>query len=174
VGDGDFGYSRSLSERRSDWRIVGTAYGNGSNSQALVGIFGNLSLYTNVDAKKLESGRVTGVSQYDAIVFNNPHDGNRTASLIREFKQSARRVLAPGGEIHINVTKRLLQNHPEVWPELGVPNAKASTLNSLRTFRETDYYAPFMPHYTDGGAMNWYRYDPTGERAGDLKNFVFR
>lgn len=120
----------------------------------LVGGVGNLTLYTNVGARRLESGAVTGRNQYDAIVFNNPYDGptgERTASLIREFTQSARRVLAPNGEIHINVTQALLKDVRGVASALGLADTRNSTLRSLRTFGQTKYYAPFTPHYTTGG-----------------------
>jgi hypothetical protein len=174
VGDGDFGYSTSLHARRPDWKITGTGYGDGSNRQVFLGSDGNLTLYTNVDATRLESGAVTGVNQYNAIIFNNPYadNGRQTASLIRGFRQSAQRVLAPGGEIHINVTQKLLLDHEDVAAALGLSNNNSSTVKNLPSFGQTKYYAPFTPHYSAGGAMNYYRGNPT--RVANLKNFVFR
>ena len=122
----------------------------------------------------LDSGQVTGNNRYDAIIFNNPHagSGSQTAQLVSQFKRSAFSVLAPGGEIHINVTKQLLINHKEIFPRLGLPDNKPSTLDNLPRFGDTRYYAPYIPQYTSGGAMRFYGEDPT--RVRFLKNFVFR
>jgi hypothetical protein len=175
VGDGDFGYSRSLASRYPDWDITGTNFGDGSNRQTFIRREGNLSLYAHVDATRLESGAVTGFNQYDAIIFNNPYlgaGGSQTASLIAGFKQSARGQLSPVGAIHINVTQQLLLDYDDVARELGLPDNHPTTVQRVRRFGHTIYYAPYIPHYTSGDPMRWYREDPT--RVSYLKNFVFR
>ena len=131
VGDGDFGYSRSLASRYPDWDITGTNFGDGSNRQTFIRREGNLSLYAHVDATRLESGAVTGFNQYDAIIFNNPYlgaGGSQTASLIAGFKQSARGQLSPVGAIHINVTQQLLLDYDDVARELGLPDNHPTTV----------------------------------------------
>ncbi|MBI1881257.1 MAG: DUF2431 domain-containing protein [Chloroflexi bacterium] len=179
VGDGNFGYSNSLYTLHPDWKITATNFGNGSNSQDYDGGYGNLTRYTNVDATKLHSGRITKNNRYDAIIFNNPAvtinnhvDGPQTARLISLFRRSAYRVLAPGGEIHINVTKSLLLKYPEIYPRLGLPDNKASTLDNLPRFGQSRYYAPYTPHYSSGDPMQFYRDNPTNVRV--MLNFVYR
>lgn len=180
VGDGNFNYSYSLYALHRDWKITGTRYGDGSNNQTpFPGSVGNLKLYTNVDARHLHSGSITGRNKYDAIIFNNPHagDGPQTASLIREFRASARKILSPGGKIHINVTQALLIEHREAALALGVRDNRPSQVKKLPTFGPTQYgpgtkyYAPYIPHYTTGGEMKHYWGDPN--KAAGLKNRVF-
>jgi len=180
VGDGNFGYSNSLYSLHPDWKVTATNYGNGSNSQDYVGGYGNLAQYTNVDATRLGSGRITGNNRYDAIIFNNPAvttaddrvDGSQTARLISSFRRSAYSVLAPGGEIHINVTQSLLLNYPEIYPRLGLPDNMDSTLKNLPRFGQSRYYAPYTPYYSSGKTMQYYRYNRTNVRI--MLNFVYR
>ena len=174
VGDGtDFEYSHSLHALHPNWVIVGTRYGDGNNIQTFVGSNGNLSLYTNVDATKLGE-QVTGNSQYDGIIFNNPHAGNgsRTADLITQFMWSARERLTENGEIHINVTKSVLTRYPQVASVLGLTDTRSSTINALSTFGQTIYYAPYVPNYTTGESFPYYaNHGPAS--VGILKNFRF-
>jgi hypothetical protein len=179
VGDGDFGYSVALSLVRSDLKIVGTNFNEGgSNRQIFRGHYGrNLTIYEDVDARHLEVGEI-GRSRYRAIIFNNPYanTGLETAELIRKFKASARNVLLPGGEIHINVTQELLINYRSVASELGVSDNRRLQVSILPTFGPskygpgTEYFAPFVPRYSSGGLMEFYWQTPDNARY--LKNFV--
>lgn len=130
VGDGNFSYSISLHTVHPDWEIIGTNHGNGGNSQNFLGSDGNLTLYTNVDATRLESGRVTGNSRYDAIVFNAPRATGvpvwrkgSSGDLVDAVLRSARHVLKPGRQMRfsrsggMSATPRLQQRvRPGKWP----------------------------------------------------------
>jgi RHS repeat-associated protein len=55
VGDGNFSYSKALANNNPNWEIIGTSYGDGSNSPRFEGTYGNnLVLYSNVDATRLQ------------------------------------------------------------------------------------------------------------------------
>lgn len=166
VGDGGFAYTLSLSSLHSNWRILGTT-GPGDGTQTIVPSVGNLMLLDNVDARNLNVG-ITGTRRYDAIIFNNPHAGSNntgpaTAELITRFIQSARGLLKPNGEIHINATKAVLNEYSEVKAVLGLPTG---------TFGQSRYYAPYIPRYTTGGPFPSYAGDTL--KSAKLLNFVFR
>jgi len=155
VGDGDFSYSASLYALHPNWNIVGTQFSNGDRygSQVPHSTIGNLELFSGVDGTNLDVQYTRGRKYYDAVVFNNPHDGTgqSTANLIRKFKESAANVLKPNGEIHVNVTQRLLTNHSDsVGVELGTSNYSQSQIRDLPSFGNSKYYAPYQPSYTDG------------------------
>ncbi|MBV6390993.1 MAG: hypothetical protein KPEEDBHJ_00197 [Anaerolineales bacterium] len=170
VGEDDFGYTMALASIHPDWDITGARYGNGSNTQYISGTFNNVTFVEDVDARRLESGAVTGNNYYDGIIFNNPHvaieDEAANASLIRLFIQSARTRLSFSGEIHINITKEFLTTYPMAAAELGLYDLSSASLNNLNNFGSSKYFAPYVPHYTDGR-----RFPPFDVRK--LKNFVF-
>ncbi len=170
VGDGNFSYTNSLYGLHSDWSITGSTYGNGSNRQTVISSTGNLTLVNNVDAKRLESGAVTGRQLYDAIIFNNPFvekdNDAANAALIKAFLRSARTRLAPGGEIHINITQQFLMDYPSAARELGLFDNSPTAVASLPTFGSTEYYAPYVPQHSSGSNFPPFQ-------VQNLKNFTF-
>jgi hypothetical protein len=173
VGEANFSadsYTMSLATMHPDWDITGTRYGNGSNIQYISGTLNNVTFVENVDARRLESGTVTGYSYYDGIIFNNPHveknNDPANASLIQLFIQSARTRLTFNGEIHINITRKFLEKYPLAAGALGLYDTSPATLNSLNTFGASKYFAPYTPHYTEGGSFPPFS-------VASLKNFVY-
>jgi RHS repeat-associated protein len=164
VGDGNFSYSIGLHMRHQDWKITGTNYGNGSNSQNFVSSSGQLSLYTNVDAAKLEIGPVTGQNQYDAIVFNAPRaEGASVQSkgvsgdLVDAVLRSALHVLKPGGQMRFSssggmpATPRLQQRvRPGEWP-VGYGSAYRGSLY----FADPEGFGvPYQPINNQGSPLD--------------------
>ena len=62
--------------------------------------------------------------------------------------------------------------HPAVAMALGLADNRNSTIDSLPTFGQTKYFAPYIPKYTTGGPFPPYANDPFEVRK--LKNFVFK
>jgi hypothetical protein len=170
-----FGYSKSLHSSYPDWEITGSSYGS-SNTQNIVETDGKLRLLANVDATKLETGPVTGVELYDAVIFNNPYasDGRDRshANLISAFIRSARTRLNKSGTIQINVTQTFLIRYALAAAELGLPDNSSERVAKLPRFGDTIFYAPYYPRYSTGEDIRWFDEDPT--RVWYLKNFSLR
>lgn len=73
-------------------------------------------------------------------------------------------MLKPGGTMHVNVTKALVETYDEV--------AKVLKYHKAGIFLNSGYYAPFIPHYTKGDKMDFYGENP--ERSQYLQNYVFK
>jgi hypothetical protein len=88
--------------------IIASTYGNGSNTQNVRNIRGNLTIVDNVDARRLERGSYTATRRFDDIIFNAPRaeSGFRpeTRILINQVLQSALFVLEVGGAMRFSST----------------------------------------------------------------------
>jgi RHS repeat-associated protein len=172
VGEGrlsEWSYPVSLSLLHPNWDITSTSYapGNSKLPQMLLGKVANIKVIVNVDATRLSRG-FTGIEKYNGIIFNNPHVevkpvGSNTANIIAGFIVSARARLKPSGEIHINVTRKLVNDYQAIRNVLGVQTG---------LFGQSKYYAPFLPRYTAGGFFNYYFRSPY--ESAKLLNYIFR
>lgn len=157
LGDGNFSYSYQLHARHLGWKITGTEYGNGSNSQTpRPGGIGNLKLYTNVDGTQLETGPETAKKRYDAIVFNAPRAirgwKQESGDLVDDVLRSAWHVLKPGGHVRFSSTTgmpaglRLIQRTKSgEWP-LNYSNA----YKGGRYYDDRTWGVPYQPLQNDG------------------------
>jgi RHS repeat-associated protein len=78
--------------------------------------------FDRVNARLLHVDPRLAGQKFNAIIFNNPFTGKagtksagkQTAHLIEDFIESGRGVLAKSGEIHVNVTRSVVESYPEV------------------------------------------------------------
>jgi hypothetical protein len=177
VGEGSFEYSQDLHRRYPNWEIVATTL---ETRQTVVEP--GLTMMGGVDATRLQEHFVG--QEFDAIIFNNPYvgaggaTGRVTADLIDRYVGSAKGLLAPGGEVHVNVTESLLVDQPEVREPLGVPPAPEAKPQFMESphyagpFSVSDYYAEYVPCYTTGAQFQGpYRGHP--ENVWYLHTFKF-
>jgi hypothetical protein len=67
-----FSYATNLASVHPDWAVIGTKYGNGTNSQTVLSQLLNLTLVDNVDGVRLGQGTYTQSVKFNDIVFNGP------------------------------------------------------------------------------------------------------
>jgi RHS repeat-associated protein len=193
-------YSMNLAKLHPTWYVLGTTLGSlGQVPRLLPELSGyrNLQRMTNVDATQLEQyysyyvsdkvqvhvteregaelGGMFARVSWDAIIFNNPHilESNdaqterSTLRLIGNYRRSAYQVgrtAFADAAIIATVTSALLDKYANIRSYF------ATTQWSQRRFGKSPYFAPFVPHYTNGNPFDWYKEDPN--RAAALWEFT--
>ena len=122
---------------------------------------GGFDVLHHIDARRLEDYFAPG--SFDAILFNNPHRAEKTpqgfidqtlsdratSNLINDFLNSAQQMIKSNGHIEINLAQSLLRVYPNIRE---LVNMRASI--PIRYFYRSDFYAPYIPRYTWGGALS--------------------
>ena len=174
VGENSFEYSFALHKKRSDLGIIATSYESFSDlaqkarrwNYTLPSPERGFAMLDNIDARFL--GSYFPSNSFDAVIFNNPHilagddTGTLTAELIDDFLGSAPSVLRSSGQVHIDVTSKLLNSYDEVANSL-------SEYTIRQAFKNSEFYAPYLARYSTGQPYKfWYP-----EKSGSLINHIF-
>lgn len=171
VGENSFDFSLALRNKLGDLAdIVATSFESlqdlltrGFNPPASNSKF---TVMNGVDATNL--AQYFDSTKFDVIIFNNPHagSGSSTASLIEDFLESSLGQINPGGQIHINITEKLVRKYESVARALGL--SALEQLENIPRFGDSPFFVPFTPRYSTGGPILYY-----GKHPERLLNFVF-
>jgi RHS repeat-associated protein len=171
VGENRVDYSRALANRHPDWYVIGSNYGDGSNSQSWIGISGNHALVRNVDAARLHEGDYTKTQQFDDIIWTGPRATSgwdvETAALLDRVFPSAWQVLKPGGALRFTSAEK--------WPSWdalmkAINNRPTGYSNSYTALYELDgrFGVPFVHRRNNdtridsGNPIYWFAFQKGG------------
>ncbi|XP_026690384.2 uncharacterized protein LOC104265727 isoform X2 [Ciona intestinalis] len=174
VGDGNFSYSLSLTQKCTSSRNVCASsyesydlslqkYGEEANANVTKLKRHGAIVLNGIDATKLHQNLSEFLSnKFEKIIFNFPHTGRKASirknrELLKNFFLSAKEVLDHGGKIEVTLCsgqggtpfdtqRRETCNH---WQIVGMAAYAGLVLNSVSHFNPDDY-----PGYTCTGRRN--------------------
>jgi RHS repeat-associated protein len=154
-----FFYATPLAAMHTNWNVVGSKYGDGSNNQSVISQIGNLTLVDNVDATNLQGGSYTKDHRFNDIVFNAPRAGQgwkkEAGDLVDATLSSALNVLTSPGYMRFSsgggmpAVPRLDQR---VRPGQG-PSGYSSAIK-IPYLSDVDFGIPtYVPRQNNGDPM---------------------